>query len=35
LIDKNFSNEKDVSEKYLNKLMGSIAGLFEEVGVRV
>ncbi len=35
LIDKSFSGEKDVTEKYLNKLKESINGLFEEVGVRV
>lgn len=35
LIDKSFSKEKDVSEKYLNELKEGIDDLFEEVEVRV
>lgn len=35
LIDNSFSNEKDVSEKYLDELTESISEFFKEVGVRI
>ncbi len=35
LIDKSFLKEKDVSEKYLNKLKDCVDEFFDEVGVRV